>query len=205
MKKEKDKKDENKMIDEEAKGMRSQLKSIVKIDLGDYRGWRKKCTEAIWKNELLNCGKLDDLLCYNYKGEIDWSTTLRFISNRNEFSFYQYNESDTKDRSYKIKNLIKELPTYAILMKRKVNGITTDICPRCNDFSEVWEHIWICETNEIEIDSLIKKSICEYEQKLSEGKKNDELKTMKEIVFDFIDILDQPSLILIGKNVYGNY
>ncbi|PKK64621.1 hypothetical protein RhiirC2_787254 [Rhizophagus irregularis] len=162
MKKEKDKKDENKMIDEEAKGMSSQLK-------------------------------------INSESEIDWSTTLRFISNRNAFSFYQYNESDTKDRSYKIKNLIKELPTYAILMKRKVNGITTDICPRCNDFSEDWEHIWICETNEIEIDSLIKKSICEYEQKLSEGKKNDELKIMKEIGFDFIDITDQPSLILIGK------
>ncbi|PKY21429.1 hypothetical protein RhiirB3_525017 [Rhizophagus irregularis] len=51
-------------------------------------------------------------------------------------------------------------------LKRKVNGITTDIC--LNDFCEDWDHIWTCETNEIEIDSLIKKSICEYKQKLSE-------------------------------------
>lgn len=89
------------------------------------------------------------------------------------------------------------------MQKRKVNGITTDICP--NDFCEDWDHIWTCETNKIEIDSLIKKSICEYKQKLSDEKKNDELNILNKIVFEFIKILDQPSLILIGKNVHGNY
>ncbi|CAB4431952.1 unnamed protein product [Rhizophagus irregularis] len=69
--------------------------------------------------------------------------------------------NNTKDRLYKIKNLIKELPTYVVLMKRKVNGITTNACPRCNKFREDWDHVWTCEVNEIEIDSLIKKSICE--------------------------------------------
>ncbi|UZO10530.1 uncharacterized protein OCT59_002111 [Rhizophagus irregularis] len=28
---------------------------------GNYGGWRKKCTEAVWKNEILNSGKLEDL------------------------------------------------------------------------------------------------------------------------------------------------
>jgi Zn-finger nucleic acid-binding protein len=59
--------------------------------------------------------------------------------------------------------LIKELPTYENLVKRKVNGINTDICPRCREFIEDWEHIWICEANDLTIEELIKKSICEYE------------------------------------------
>ncbi|GET64071.1 hypothetical protein GLOIN_2v1873035 [Rhizophagus irregularis DAOM 181602=DAOM 197198] len=68
--------------------------------MGDYRGWREKCTEAIWKNELLNSGKLDDLFYYKYRSEFDWSTTIRFISNRNDFTFYQCNSNNTKDSLY---------------------------------------------------------------------------------------------------------
>lgn len=39
---------------------------------GNYRGWRKKCTEAIWKYEILNSRKIEDLFFYNYKNEFDW-------------------------------------------------------------------------------------------------------------------------------------
>ncbi|PKY56530.1 hypothetical protein RhiirA4_549274 [Rhizophagus irregularis] len=91
------------------------------------------------------------------------------------------------------------LPTYSVLNKRGVNGIINDLCPRCKTVSEDWDHVWICETNEIEIEDLIKRSICEYEQKLLEENRNEEVNILKEIMFDFIRILEQPSLILIGK------
>lgn len=84
--------------------------------------------------------------------------TLRFISNHSEFSFYQ--------------------------CRKEKSMVSTDICP--NDFCEDWDHIWTCETNEIEIDSLIKKSICEYEKKLSDEKKNDELNILNKIVLSLL-------------------
>ncbi|CAG8738634.1 9222_t:CDS:2, partial [Rhizophagus irregularis] len=65
---------------------------------GNYGGWRKKCTEAVWKNEILNSGKLEDLFYLTLNASL----------------------IDSKDRTYKIKNLIKELPTYSVL---EVNGI----------------------------------------------------------------------------------
>ncbi|RGB33436.1 hypothetical protein C1646_761737 [Rhizophagus diaphanus] len=104
-----------------------------------------------------------------------------------------------KDRSYKIKNLIKEQPTYAVLMKRNTNGIDSDICQRCKKFIEDWEHIWICESNELELDELLKQSLCEYGQRLMEINKHEELEIMKNVVFNFIEIMDKPYLILIGK------
>lgn len=94
------------------------------------------------ENELLNSEKIEDLFYYNFKGEFDWSMTLQFISNRNNFSFYECNLKDSKDRLYKIRNLIKELPTYSVLNKRGVNEITEDLCPRCRKFNEDWEHVW---------------------------------------------------------------
>ncbi|POG78765.1 hypothetical protein GLOIN_2v1870331 [Rhizophagus irregularis DAOM 181602=DAOM 197198] len=77
------------------------------------------------------------------------------------------------------------LPTYSVLNKRGVNGI---INPRCKTVSEDWDH-----------EDLIKRSICEYEQKLLEENRNEEVNILKEIMFDFIRILEQPSLVLIGK------
>ncbi|PKC69345.1 hypothetical protein RhiirA1_456101 [Rhizophagus irregularis] len=47
------------------------------------------------------------------------------------------------------------------------------MCPRCNEDIEDWEHIWVCEANEFEIDELIRKSIYE--------------------------VMDQQSQVLIGK------
>ncbi|PKK78857.1 hypothetical protein RhiirC2_769788 [Rhizophagus irregularis] len=85
------------------------------------------------------------------RNEFDWNTTLKFISNRNNFSFGNVIKL-YEDRSYKIKILIKELPTYVVLYKRQrqINGIEEDICLRCNKFREDWEHVWLCEANEEE-------------------------------------------------------
>ncbi|RGB36593.1 hypothetical protein C1646_666821 [Rhizophagus diaphanus] len=54
---------------------------IIKVDIIE---WQKKCSDLIWKNEILNSKKLEDLFYdYNYRGEFDWNKTLKFISNRN--------------------------------------------------------------------------------------------------------------------------
>ncbi|PKY53813.1 hypothetical protein RhiirA4_472233 [Rhizophagus irregularis] len=143
---------------------------------GDYRGWRKKCTEAIWKNEILNSGKLD-LFYYNFKCEFDWFRTLKFVSNRNKFSAWQCSDDDTKYRkyrTYKIKNLMQK-------------GI------------EDWDHIWICECNSWTMKELI-ESINEYELELLKGKILEEIKILRFINMDFIQVLYQPSLVLIGKS-----
>ena len=39
-------------------------KIIIK---GGIREWRKKCSDLIWKNEMLNSRKIEDLFYYNYK------------------------------------------------------------------------------------------------------------------------------------------
>ncbi|RGB36232.1 hypothetical protein C1646_758342 [Rhizophagus diaphanus] len=40
--------------------------------VSNLRGWAKKRTDAIWKNEILNCAKIEDLFYYNYRDEFDW-------------------------------------------------------------------------------------------------------------------------------------
>lgn len=132
--------------------------------LGDLRGWRKKVSEGIWKNEILNSKKIEDLFYYNYRNEFDWVKSLKFISNRNKFSFWQCADEDTKERAYKIKNWIKELPTYSVLFKRNVEGIKNNICPRCNKEEEDWYHLWKCD--EISVREIILASVCDFETKL---------------------------------------
>jgi hypothetical protein len=59
----------------------------------------------------------------------DWNKSSNFISNRNQYKWYQTNSKDSIERSYKIKILIKELLTYEVLFKRQVEGIMSNICP----------------------------------------------------------------------------
>ncbi|PKY32153.1 hypothetical protein RhiirB3_450143 [Rhizophagus irregularis] len=63
-------------------------------------------------------------------------------------------EEDTKKRSYKIKNLLKELPTYEVLYKRNKRN-NNETCPRCNNEIEDWFHIWKCERNEATIEEIL--------------------------------------------------
>ena len=115
---------------------------------------------------MLNCEALEDLFWKNYKQEYDWTKTLNFITNRNEIKKSITNSTDTRERAYKIKNFIKELPTYAVLFKRKVNGIDSEICPRCNKYEENWNHIWICENNKTSIREVIEDVFINYEERM---------------------------------------
>jgi hypothetical protein len=131
----------------------------------------------------------------NYKNEINWTKSLNFISNKNKFSFWQCSIEDTRERSYKIKNLLKELPTYSILYERGVNGIENEICPRCEMMKEDWEHIWICEKNSKKIRDIIEWAIEEYEKRLEEERRTDEMRILREI---FIKVLQEKSEVLTG-------
>ncbi|CAB4436596.1 unnamed protein product [Rhizophagus irregularis] len=71
----------------------------------------------------------------------DWNKSLYFVSNLNKYSKRQTSDHDFYERAYKIKNLLKALPTYA-------NMIDNDICIRCEKEVEDWDHIWICEAIE---------------------------------------------------------
>ncbi|PKK69257.1 hypothetical protein RhiirC2_781226 [Rhizophagus irregularis] len=172
-----------------------------RIIAGGYRKWRKNTTEAIWKNEILNSEKLEDLFVYNFKREFDWITTLEFISNRINFTNRQCSDKDTKDRSCRTKNLLKELPTYDTLYRRNTEGITDEMCKRCNkNLLEDWEHVWKCEMNEADIDTIIKESIYEFESKLIKENNKKDVELLREFNFDFIRIIEQPSVILRGKS-----
>lgn len=166
---------------------------------GSFRNWHKQCSEIIWKNEMLNSNLIDDLFYYNYKDEFDWKKTLNFISNRNRYSKWEVSEKDSIERTYEIKNFLKILPTYDILFQREVNRIESKICIRCKKEIENWEHLWICENNEYTLKELIGRILLEYEQKIKKKQKDDKIEISNKINISFINILNEKSEILIGK------
>ncbi|PKY52379.1 hypothetical protein RhiirA4_469977 [Rhizophagus irregularis] len=143
----------------------------------------------IWKNEMLNSKKLEDLFYYNFKGEFDWNRTLQFISNRNKYKSREIDNDDVWEQSYKIKNFLKDLPTYEILYKREVNEIDTDQCIRCKNGVEDWDHIWTCEANELTIKEVIEQSIMDFEDTLLKVEKHGK-------------VLYEKSEVYIGKEKY---
>ncbi|PKC09158.1 hypothetical protein RhiirA5_375674 [Rhizophagus irregularis] len=168
---------------------------------GYTRGWRKKVTNAIWKNEMLNSNRLDDLFMYNFKKEFDWKNTLEFISNRTEFSKRQCGDKDTYERFYRIKNLLKEQPTYEALYQRNTNKIEDNKCIRCKENEiESWEHIWICNDNESTLNEIIYDSLNLFEQQLKNSNQEENIEILRNFSFDFLNILESPSVVLRGKS-----
>uniref|UniRef100_U9TL67 Uncharacterized protein n=1 Tax=Rhizophagus irregularis (strain DAOM 181602 / DAOM 197198 / MUCL 43194) TaxID=747089 RepID=U9TL67_RHIID len=194
-------KDEFELIDEALVTNEFNLIWNNRLITGGYRAWRKKITNAIWKNEILNSDKLDDLFVYNYKKEFDWITTLEFISNRINFSSRQCGDKDTKDRSYRIKNILKELPTYKTLYKRNTNKIASPKCIRCGKKEEEdWDHVWICDDNEFSIDDIIQESPYKFELELVAQNKDKDIEILRNYLCNFLTILESPSIILRGKS-----
>ncbi|CAB5382417.1 unnamed protein product [Rhizophagus irregularis] len=82
--------------------------------------------------------------------------TLNFIQKGSSSNKKFTSGDDNALRSYKIKNLLKILPTYTILFERNCGHILTDVESEVED----WEHIWIYDDNdkseyEILLDTLI--------------------------------------------------
>ncbi|GBB85465.1 hypothetical protein RclHR1_00120019 [Rhizophagus clarus] len=138
----------------------------------------------------------------NYKNEFDWQFSLEFLSNKTKFKKNQCNKEDTQERAYRIKNLMKELPTYKILNERNTNGITSKLCPRCEKEEETWEHIWVCEENEFSLRETIEEGIeiviIKMKSKEEEEMKK-EIKIVQDILCSFTEVLYGSSIILIKK------
>ncbi|PKK60052.1 hypothetical protein RhiirC2_793922 [Rhizophagus irregularis] len=146
-----------------------------KIVMGGFRKWSKKVTDAIWKNEILNSEKLDDLFMYNFRKNL------------------------TGKQLWNLSAI--ELPTYDTLLKRNTNKIENDICKRhMNDKVEDWEHIWICEVNKSTIDEIAQESIYNFEKQLEDKNLQDEIKILRNYNFDFMRILEQTLIVLRGKS-----
>ncbi|GET67182.1 hypothetical protein GLOIN_2v1774336 [Rhizophagus irregularis DAOM 181602=DAOM 197198] len=75
------------------------------------------------------------------------------------------NEFNFDEDSYKIKNLLKELPTYGVLYKREVNEI--------------------CERNEANLEEILYEAINEYEEILISKDKIDEIELFRDINISF--------------------
>jgi hypothetical protein len=127
---------------------------------GDNRNWIKKYNMIGYKADILISTHFEDILINNVIQEIDWEKTCNFIKKGEKDNYFYTSGKDNMFRSYKIKNLIKELPTYEILYERNIKGIKYPYCVRCyNNITQTyevenWDHIWCCcenETTEIEI------------------------------------------------------
>ncbi|PKY16062.1 hypothetical protein RhiirB3_428380 [Rhizophagus irregularis] len=135
---------------------------------GGLRAWRKKCSELIWKHEMLNSSKVEDLFFYNYKDEFDWSRTLQFISNRNNYTSW---ETDKEDILYEKSEILVGKEKYWELIRGVYNckfnkaskdkeekEMINELWNFC--FNELKKKFWIkgCnEINEIEQNLGIKK------------------------------------------------
>jgi len=124
---------------------------------------------------------------------------LNFIANRDDNKNNATNSSDTRERAYKIKNLLKELPTYAILYKRGVNGIESAICPRCKKEEENWKHIWTCENNKMTVREAIENALIEYQKKMEKDANMEKVRAIRKIAKNFMAFLQEESEILIRK------
>ncbi|PKY32949.1 hypothetical protein RhiirB3_451507 [Rhizophagus irregularis] len=115
--------------------------------------------------------------------EFDWNRTLQFISNRNSNCCTSW-EIEKEDG------------------KRDVNMIETDQCIRCKNGVENWDHLWICEKNELTIKEVIERSISDFEEHLLNEEKHEEVKLLQNMNFSFLKILYEKSEVLIGKEKY---
>ncbi|GBC13658.2 kinase-like domain-containing protein [Rhizophagus irregularis DAOM 181602=DAOM 197198] len=164
--------------------------------VGNLRGWAKKRTEAIWKNEIFNCAKIEDLFYYNFKNEFDWVKSLDFINNNYYYSKFQCNDADTKERSYKIKILLKDLPIYSLTVYEiGVNVLTVIYALGAKKISMLGSTCGpVNVTNSrITIREINVHSIFEYEEKLQEKGDLDEIEILH---IPFIQLYENSQVLL---------
>lgn len=109
------------------------------------------------------------------------------------------NAEDNALRSYKIKNLFKILPTYSILFDRECEHVIVNECPRCGRESETWEHVWICEDNDVSEYDVLIRTLIELEEytKINNEDKYTEIKVLAKEVVNFMN--DNSKILILGK------
>ncbi|PKY30138.1 hypothetical protein RhiirB3_447078 [Rhizophagus irregularis] len=172
------------------------ISNLEEILLGKEKYW--ELIRGVYNRKFNTLSKDKD----EKEDEFDWNKTLQFISNRNIYTSWEIEKDDVWERSYKIKNFLKDLPTYEVLYKRDVNKIETDQCIRCKNGVEDWDHLWICEINELTIKEVLKLSISNFEESLLKEEKHEKIKFLQNINFSFLKILYEKSEVLLGKEKY---
>ncbi|RIA90126.1 hypothetical protein C1645_823747 [Glomus cerebriforme] len=84
--------------------------------------------------------------------------TYDFIMLRNEEANLETSTKNSKIRSYRIKNLLEELPTLEIINRRNEDKINNR-CMRCKMESESWSHVWECDMNTYTLYDIVNKNI----------------------------------------------
>src|SRR5206468_2918656 len=97
---------------------------------------------------------------------------------------------DTSKRAFKVKNFLKELPTYEVLYRNNIFGIESAKCIRCNKTDETWDHIWVCGKNEINKDEDLTHEV------LREMTNNENEEKIQIYYYAIINFLAEPSKVL---------
>ncbi|GET00470.1 hypothetical protein GLOIN_2v1488717 [Rhizophagus clarus] len=174
-------------------------KEFILIDDDDNYGGEEITGEEIVNIVKPNETDLEEELILQSKISISEAGQIEFNRNQNKFTKFQCGKTDTHERAYKIKNLLKDLPTYKILNNRQVNRIDSALCPSCEKKEEDWEHVWTCECNISTIRKIIEEAVYDYELLLKKEERLEEVAIIQEYNFNFISILYEKSLILIDR------
>ncbi|PKY56544.1 hypothetical protein RhiirA4_476926 [Rhizophagus irregularis] len=185
----KDRQNDDNKIDEDVDPIKVELVDLAfniytlrwkkNIIYGDYRNYVKKLNQIEYKANILTCRYLEDVFYRNELQEINWKNTFNFIQKGTSSNKKFTDALDNALWSYKIKNLLKLLPTYMILFERDCGHVMTDLCPRYEIDVEDWEHVWSCNDNEkSEYDVLIKTLIV-LEEKFKDSGDEERYKLLK--------------------------
>jgi hypothetical protein len=150
----------------------------------------KKYNDINNKANQMTISNLRYTFAHNVTQEIDWNLTLRFISNKNKSRNNITNDEDTKERAYKVKNFLKELPTYEVLYRNNIYGIDSATCLLCKKENEDWDHIWHCEENNNETDEKILFEV------LTKMEKNEDEKDIIKYRYAIENFVMEPSKVL---------
>jgi hypothetical protein len=92
---------------------------------GNYRDWMKKFNQCKYKCNIMTTSSLGDIFYNNVLQEINWKKTFEFIGKGTLIGNRKTNSIDNEIRAYKIKNLLKTLPTYEIFKRKELFGRPT--------------------------------------------------------------------------------
>ncbi|RIA89662.1 hypothetical protein C1645_824547 [Glomus cerebriforme] len=132
--------------------------------------WKMKIIDYNIRNGMKNINQLknkEDWMVQNRnkelrlnidKDEIDWEKTYDFIMLRNKEAKLETSTKTSKVRSYRIKNLLEELPTLEIINRRNEEK-NNNRCMRCKIESESWSHIWECDMNKHTLYDIVNEQI----------------------------------------------
>lgn len=159
----------------------------------------KSITHVRYKNDLISCELTDKyifiiILCKNLIGNSLW--TLYLIGQSILCDKFHYRTIWNDHIKLKI---LKILPTYGTLFKRKANYVKDNLCPICRRYEEDWHHIWICKCNNKSLMKIVNQTLVAFEEELVKEMNQEKLCNFRKTNIEFAQILYEDSKILQGR------